>query len=247
MVIEARLAAVHDGLLTLRWDLVCPRCRGAKLTATSLDQLPQGAHCSSCNIDYDRDFTRNIEVTFEPASSVRALGGGSYCLANPLLSEHVKVQQHCSTPVQRSPCPSICPTAIIAQAQPSSRVALRRSPTVAGGRRPGDRADRRRHPLIGNSSARPGQLIARNNGSAARTLVVEDRRWAADALTAHEATTMQAFRDLFAGAVLRPGDQVGISASRFCSHPDTRGSSDLATGSATRASPTVLFKSITRC
>src|ERR1700744_3760760 len=74
--IEACLAAVHDGLLTLRWDLVCPQCRGAKLTATSLDQLPQGAHCSSCNIDYERDFTQNVEVTFEPAAAIRELGSG---------------------------------------------------------------------------------------------------------------------------------------------------------------------------
>src|SRR5262249_59213916 len=93
-VIETCLAAVQEGMLTLRWDLVCPQCRGAKVTATSLDQLPQGAHCSSCNIDYERDFTRNVEVTFEPAVSVRPLGVGGYCLASPLLSEHIKVQQH---------------------------------------------------------------------------------------------------------------------------------------------------------
>ena len=42
------------------------------------------------------------------------------------------------------------------------------------------------------------------------SIVVEDRAWAKDALTAHEVTTMQAFRDLFADAVLRPGDQVEI-------------------------------------
>src|SRR5579864_8561225 len=31
-VIETCLAAVREGVLTLRWDLVCPRCRGAKVT-----------------------------------------------------------------------------------------------------------------------------------------------------------------------------------------------------------------------
>ncbi|HWB51178.1 MAG TPA: adenylate/guanylate cyclase domain-containing protein, partial [Stellaceae bacterium] len=54
----------------------------------------------------------------------------------------------------------------------------------------------------------------------------EDRRWAQDALTAHEATTMQAFRDLFADAVLRPGDQVGIGRIAFL-FTDIKGSTDL--------------------
>ena len=43
-----------------------------------------------------------------------------------------------------------------------------------------------------------------------RTLVVEDRRWAKDALTADRVATMQVFRDLFSTEVLRPGDEVAI-------------------------------------
>src|SRR5205823_2707317 len=67
--------------------------RGAKVSVTRLDQLPQGAHCRSCNIDYARDFSRNVEVTFEPDPSIRALGAGTYCLASPLASEHILVQR----------------------------------------------------------------------------------------------------------------------------------------------------------
>jgi uncharacterized protein DUF5939 len=91
--IETRLAAAREGLLIQRWDLICPRCRGAKVSVTSLDQFPQGAHCPSCNIDYARDFSRNVEVTFEPDPSIRALGAGTYCLASPLASEHILVQR----------------------------------------------------------------------------------------------------------------------------------------------------------
>jgi hypothetical protein len=120
-VIETCLAAVREGLLTLRWDLVCPLCRGAKVTVTSLDQLPKGAHCPSCNIDYEGDFARNVEVTFEPAPAVRDISGGSFCLANPLLSEHVKVQQRLAR-VRRPRSPPSCPTASIA-CVPSSRAA----------------------------------------------------------------------------------------------------------------------------
>jgi class 3 adenylate cyclase len=79
--------------------------------------------------------------------------------------------------------------------------------------------------VLGMSSG-PGLIATRNDGMRACTLVIEDRRWAADALTAHEATTMQAFRDLFADAVLRPGDQVAIGRIAFL-FTDIRGSSDL--------------------
>jgi class 3 adenylate cyclase len=71
-----------------------------------------------------------------------------------------------------------------------------------------------------------GRLRIYNQGSAPRTLVIEDRAWARDALTAHEATTMQAFRDIFADAVLRPGDQVEIRRIAFL-FTDIRGSSAL--------------------
>ena len=219
--IETCLAAVREGLLTLRWDLVCPQCRGAKATATSLDQLPQGAHCSSCNIDYDRDFAQNVEVTFEPAATVRELGAGGYCLASPLLSEHIKVQQRLA-PGERAEIAALLPDGAYRARtiEPGGSVDF----AIMGGRVPeitlsdGD-------PELGAPGER-GEIVARNAGAATKILVIEDRRWAADALTAHEATTMQAFRDLFADAVLRPGDQVAIGRIAFL-FTDIKGSSDL--------------------
>ena len=219
--IETCLAAVREGLLTLRWDLVCPQCRGAKVTATSLDQLPQGAHCSSCNIDYARDFTQNVEVTFEPAATVRELGAGGYCLASPLQAEHIKVQQRLA-PGERATIAARLPDGAYRArtVEPGGGsefiVADGRVPAIALG--DGD-------PVLG-AAGEAGEITVRNDGAAARTLVIEDRRWAQDALTAHEATTMQAFRDLFADAVLRPGDQVAIGRIAFL-FTDIKGSSDL--------------------
>ena len=42
------------------------------------------------------------------------------------------------------------------------------------------------------------------------TLIVEERAWVKDALTADRITALQAFRDLFASEALRAGDDVGI-------------------------------------
>ena len=70
-VTEMMLQAVRDGVLESRWSLLCPRCRGAKMSAVSLDRLPEAAHCPSCNVDYDREFSRNVELSFRPASAIR--------------------------------------------------------------------------------------------------------------------------------------------------------------------------------
>jgi hypothetical protein len=57
-------------------------------------------------------------------------------------------------------------------------------------------------------------------------MLVETREWVRDALTAHEVTTLQAFRDLFAGATLRPGDEAGIGQVAIL-FTDLRGSTAL--------------------
>src|SRR3989442_1568348 len=82
-VVELFLEATRIGVLRLSWDLLCPRCRGAKSSVAALDQLPKAAHCSACNIGYDADFARNVELSFRPAPSVRELTIGEYCLNGP--------------------------------------------------------------------------------------------------------------------------------------------------------------------
>ena len=90
--IEGCLAGVRAGLLTMKWDLLCTNCRGPKLSAGALSELPRGAHCPSCNIDYDRDFEKNVELSFAPAPSVRPLSAGGFCLSGPMATPHVAVQ-----------------------------------------------------------------------------------------------------------------------------------------------------------
>jgi class 3 adenylate cyclase len=65
-----------------------------------------------------------------------------------------------------------------------------------------------------------------NDGTVARTIVIEEQSWLRDVLTAARATTMQAFRDLFSEQVLRPGDEVSIRTIAFV-FTDLVGSSSL--------------------
>jgi class 3 adenylate cyclase len=220
-VIETCLAAAREGMLVLRWDLLCPRCRGAKVSVASLDQLPQGAHCPSCNIEYTRDFSRNVEVTFEPDPGIRALGVGTYCLASPLAAQHILIQ-HLVGPGETASLPVELRDGDyrVRTVEPGGAADFR----VENGRTPAIEL-RGAEPLIGGSTT-GGPLQIRNHGPGPRTIVIEDRAWAKDALTAHELTTMQAFRDLFADAVLRPGDQVEIRRVALL-FTDIRGSSAL--------------------
>ena len=91
-VIEACLQSVKSGLLELRWDVLCPRCRVSKAWVGTLDRLPDSAHCPSCNIDYDADFSKNVEAGFRPAAALRKLESGEYCLFGPMSTPHIRAQ-----------------------------------------------------------------------------------------------------------------------------------------------------------
>jgi class 3 adenylate cyclase len=189
--------------------------------AKSLDELPRGAHCPSCNIPFDRDFSRNVEVTFDPADDIRPPAGGTFCLASPIAAGHIKVQRRHAAGGTSAIAADLADGGYRARTvEPGGALDF----AVANGTVP-EIALTEGDPEFGPGGSR-GLVQACNRGSRDRTLVIEDRFWASNALTAHEITTMQAFRDLFADAVLRPGDEVEIRRVALM-FTDLKGSSDL--------------------
>jgi class 3 adenylate cyclase len=203
--IEVCLQAVRAGLLQLRWDLLCPRCRVAKGWSGGLDRLPQGAHCTSCNIDYERDFSRNVEASFHPAPAVRALETGEYCMWGPMSVPHVKAQVLLQPGEVRD-----------------LKATLPFGPYRFRTLEPGPEADidwqsgglpeliLDEDAVIAGAPAPPGTLRVLNKAKRPLVAIVEDRSWVADALTADRMTALQTFRDLFSDDVLRPGDEVAV-------------------------------------
>lgn len=204
--IELCLQAVKAGLLELRWDLLCPRCRVGKASAGGLDRLPEGAHCTTCNIDYDREFSRNVEATFRPAPAVRPMLSGEYCLFGPMSTPHIKVHvtvaadQSRRLEVELEPGPYRLRTL-----EPGGELDL----DWSGGGFPEMRIDAA-EAVVAGAPAPPGELHLVNQARRRLTFVIETRAWVRDALTADRVTAMQAFRDLFSEQTLRPGDEVGI-------------------------------------
>jgi class 3 adenylate cyclase len=206
-VVELCLQAVREGLLELHWELLCPRCRIAKASVASLDQLPSGAHCGTCNIDYERDFSRNVEAAFRPGAAVRPVVSGEYCLFGPISTPHILVQLTLEAGASRR----------LTAALPYGPYRLRTlEPGDAleidwsEGGFPEMRIDREGRVRAG-SGAPAGELVLINQAARPLTFIIEQRTWVRDALTADRVTALQAFRDLFSGEVLRPGDEVGIT------------------------------------
>ncbi|WP_340116876.1 adenylate/guanylate cyclase domain-containing protein [Pelagibius sp. 7325] len=206
-VIELCLQAVRAGLLTMRWDLLCPRCRVAKAAVHALDQLPKGAHCATCNIDYERDFSRNVELSFQPAPTVRALGTGEHCLFGPMSTPHIRLQIILQ-PGERRAEPCALPPGSYRlrslEAGPEAEVTL-----AAGEALP-------EIVLSGEAvslgpAGEADKVVLRNASPRPVTAIVEERPWLRDALTADRVTALQAFRDLFSDQVLRPGDEVAVA------------------------------------
>jgi class 3 adenylate cyclase len=219
--IELCLAGVKARMLDMKWELLCSNCRGAKLTVPSLDQLPRGAHCPSCNIDYDRDFARNVELTFAPSPLVRSLGIGGYCVSGPGVTPHILVQQLLA-PGERRMVPAELPAGAyrLRTLHPGRVVDI----AHGGGPFPGLRIVTDGVEALPPEA--PGQIAFVNDAGFELAALIETRDWVREALTAHEVTTLQAFRDLFADATLRPGDEAGVGQVTIL-FTDLRGSTAL--------------------
>jgi class 3 adenylate cyclase len=205
-VIDVCLQAVREGLLELRWDLLCPRCRGAKLTVTSLDQLPKEAHCDSCNIAYDRDFARNVELTFRPAPSVRTVVDGEFCLFGPMSTPHIKVQVALGPRERKTVQARLAPGTYRLR---TLEIGGQSDIDYPGGGFP--RIIAENGTVTRGTPVEGGEILLINEEDRNRTLIIESRDWVRDALPAHRVTTMQTFRDLFSEEILQPGDEAEIA------------------------------------
>ncbi len=204
--VELFLAAQRLGILAMGWDLLCPRCRGAKSRVEHLHDLPQEAHCSSCNIDYRRDFTRNVELTFHPEPWLRPLPEGELCMLGQGSTPHVKAQVE-----------------VAAHSRKGFAIALSSGPYRFRTVEAGDQADAdigddgvipevaaRDSDIILTAPGHAGEFVVHNDTDRPLFFVVEDRSWAKDALTGETVIAMPAFRRLCPEQLLRPGDDVEI-------------------------------------
>ena len=211
-VLEMFLQATRAGILDMSWDLLCPSCRGITEGHTNLGSVRGTSHCNTCQIDFTTNFDHNIEVIFRPNPSVRMVNFAAvFCAGSPQLQPHV-VMSETLTALHSLPVPvelergrytlrvSNVPGSIslFADEEENEQVVLR----VTSFGWPPEQQHVSLHSTL--------HLVNATDMDA--TFQLERTAWSDQAATAADVTSLQVFRDLFAGEVVRPGEEISIGS-----------------------------------
>ena len=211
------LHATRLGLFDLTWDIICPLCRGDKDRVLSLSDLRRQAHCSSCNIQFDANFDRSVEVTFRPSRQIRQLEMSSYCVGGPGNTAHVVMQQivvpgetvalsiDLAEGTYRLRGPQISDSALIEVRWPypvTETISISCSRLEVSPQR---------------IEVAPGttRLSVQSLEADELLVMLEKMQWPDDVVTAAQVTALQDFRDLFSSEVLSPEEQFEIRHLTF--------------------------------
>lgn len=208
--LELCLHATRAGLLDLSWDVICPHCRGARRREPDLAHLDRLARCESCQVDFEANFDRFIELTFVPNPAIRVAHRVEYCIGGPQLTPHVLAQEYVpATGSSRLPL-SLAPGRYRVRTrgaayQPTFRVEPGAPATLDLALDGQGLADE-------PSVAPAGELRLLNREPLERLVSVEHLAWSDDAAAASEVTALQTFRDLFSREVLRADEQIAVGS-----------------------------------
>jgi class 3 adenylate cyclase len=208
-VLELCLLATRAGLLNFRWEVLCPLCRGDQRGSASLGEVQSNVHCRSCNIDFNVNFDRSVELAFRPNPAIRATPEATYCVGGPQVTPHIVAQQllqpgqtrTLSLPLEvgryRLRTLGLAGGRFLrAEAGGAAEAALRAGPDGW----PGDELALSVRPELCLENATPDEQL----------MILERMAWSDQAATAAEVTSLQVFRDLFANEALRPGERIDV-------------------------------------
>lgn len=91
-MIETCLLAAHEGILNLRWDVLCPTCRVSADTTEDLSQIKAHTNCEACDVDFQSNLAGAIEMVFQAHPEIRKINSQKYCIGGPVHSPHVVAQ-----------------------------------------------------------------------------------------------------------------------------------------------------------
>ena len=205
-IVDLFLAAHRAGLLSLRWEILCPRCRNSKTPSLTLEELPFEIHCTTCNIDYERDFSRNVELLFAPEPWLRRLPDGVGCMLGASTTPHILVQRHVEPGDKLIIDPPLSPGAYRIRAPQLEG----QHDIEYGGEGFPELVARSGQLELGDPAA-TGRIVLRNQGTGRATFVIEELAWRKNAVTGDQAIARAAFRRYCPNQLLRPGDDVRIS------------------------------------
>ncbi len=86
------LEACQAGLLELHWDILCPTCRTAARVKDSLSEVDSHEHCEACELDFDVELSKSVELIFRAHPEIRQADLRTYCIGGPEHAPHVVAQ-----------------------------------------------------------------------------------------------------------------------------------------------------------
>lgn len=210
-VLDICLHAVRAGLLVFRWDMLCPSCRGAKGVAETLSGVKKQIHCDSCNIDFEVNFERSVELTFRPNSSIRKIDLVEFCVGGPRITPHIVAQQILAPGESRAVELALEPGAYRVRAR-SERGGQHVRVGADGAGEAAFAAKPEGWPAAEAAVAPKATVRFENKTPAQQVMLLERTAWSDNAVTAAEVTGLQVFRDLFAREALRPGEEIEVGS-----------------------------------
>lgn len=206
------LHATRLGLLELKWDLLCPACRGPRERVATLSQLNSQAHCDACNIRVDADFGQSVELSFRPSPSLRKVERQMFCVGGPAWTPHVVFQALLEAGAPQDVTLTLAPGTYRLRSPHVSNqltITLRDEAPDAGATQ---------QVRIGADGFAPvtldqdgGVLRLRLEADAPVQVCMERTAWADDVVTGAYVSTLQEFRSLFSAEVLAPGLELGVA------------------------------------
>lgn len=87
-VLALSLDGVRTGLLQMRWETLCPECKGPVHSADKLEEIPDEHTCIACHMDVSASRTSNVCAVFQPVLTVRSARAEMFCLGSPSRTPH---------------------------------------------------------------------------------------------------------------------------------------------------------------
>jgi class 3 adenylate cyclase len=196
-------------VLSMVWDVICPSCRIPSSVVESLAKIEEHGRCRACNIGYDVDFSRAVELAFRASPDVRDVETRTFCIGGPAHFPHVAAQVRLG-PGERFALPlSLAPGFYLLRSPQLPRGHELRVTASGGVRR------------LDITMGEPGELAPLTAGDQLLTLVnpterellvrVERAGDRAFALTAARVMACAAFRELFPDQSLAPGRLMAVT------------------------------------
>src|SRR5205823_5052442 len=177
------------------WDVICPSCRIPSSVVESLQKIEEHGTCKACNVGFQIDFSRAIELAFRASAELRDVETRTYCIGGPAHFPHVAAQVRLAPGERFALALALAPGFYLVRSPQLPRGHELRV-TASGGVR---RVDL----ILGESGelatlTAGDQLITMINPSPREIVVrVERAGDRAFALSAARATAFAAFRELF--------------------------------------------------